>query len=241
MKNIQKIRQAGVDLAQNVIQIYAADQEGRKVMSRRFSRAKALEVLEQMSPSMIGIEACSGAHSWGRILTGMGREVKMMPAQHVRPHVKTRKTEAADAEAALEAMHRSTVRLVEIKTEQQTVLLAHRVRDPLIKQRTQTINAMRWRCAEFGMAAPKGGWNAGQLAELIRDRADLRIPHDACAMLGLLSDQLEALKGKIARADEQIQAYFRADEACQRLEKVPGIGALAATCLAAAIGDGRQL
>ncbi len=76
MKNIQKIRQAGVDLAQNVIQIYAADQEGRKVMSRRFSRAKALEVLEQMSPSMIGIETCSGAHSWGRILMSMSDEVK---------------------------------------------------------------------------------------------------------------------------------------------------------------------
>lgn len=242
MKNIQKIQRLGVDLAKNCIQIYAVDSEGEAVMNRRFSRTKALEFFQKLNPScIIGLEACSGAHNWGRILEELGHQVRMMPAQYVQPFVKTNKNDAADAQAVYEAMGRPTMRFVSIKSEsQQSVLLAHRVREQLIKQRTQTINALRSHCAEFGVVCPKGGWNAKTLVALVEAKEDRRIPQSAYPMLKLLADQLKVLKKQIFKTEKQIEQCYRTNEACQRLGEIPGIGIIGATALAAAIGDAKQ-
>ncbi len=98
MKNIQNIQRLGVDLAKNCIQVYAVDSEGEAVMNRRFSRTKVLEFFQKLNPPcIIGLEACGGTHNWGRILEGLGHQVRMMPAQYVQPFVKTNKNDAADA------------------------------------------------------------------------------------------------------------------------------------------------
>ncbi len=241
MKNIQNIRKVGVDLAKNVIQIYAVYEGGQATMNRRFSRAKALEFFDQLKPCVIGMEACGGAHHWGRILEQLGHQVRMIPAQYVKAYVKTNKNDAADAQAVYEAMCRPGMRYVKIKSEeQQAVLLAHRVREQLIKQRTQTVNAMRAHCAEFGVLCAKGGWNAKRLVALIEAGENRQIPQAAYEMLRVLSDHLQVLNKKIAQTEAQIKEYFKADEACQRLAEIPGIGVLTATCLVATVGDAGQ-
>ena len=212
MKDIQKTRKVGVDLAKNVIQIYAVDEGGQMVMSRRLSRAKALAFFEQLDECEIGMEACSGAHHWGRICQGFGHRVKMMPAQYVKPFVKTNKNDATDAQAVYEAMCRPTMRFVQVKgTDQQTVLLAHRVREQLVKQHTQTINELRSHCAEFGVVCPKGGWNEKNLVDLIESGEESMIPEHAYSILKLLSGRLGEIGESIAAAEAEIEAYFEAD------------------------------
>ena len=184
MKNISQIHTVGIDLAKNVIQIFAADREGQRVMNRRFSRNKAMKFFESLPPCMIGMEACSSSHHWARSLIRMDHQVRMMPAQYVKPFVKTQKNDFVDAEAIVEAMLRPNMRFVEVKSEeQQSVLLAHRLREQLIKQRTQTINAIRGHCAEFGLVCPKGAWKVVELEEIIEDEEDARLSKPARELL----------------------------------------------------------
>lgn len=239
--NISDIHRIGVDLAKNVIQVYAVDRDGGRLMNRRFTTTKALGFFESLESCEIGIEACGGAHQWGRALAEMGHEVKMMPAQYVKPFVKTNKNDAADAQAIVEAMVRPDMRFVGIKsTEQQSVLLAHQIRSQLIKQRTQTANALRSHCAEFGAVYRKGIRHVYGICEMVRKQEDRRIPRRAYVLLGLLVDQFESLGRAIGEAEAQIRAYFKRSEVCQRLAAIPGIGVLSATALVATIGDVRQ-
>ena len=239
--NISEIHRIGVDLAKNVIQVYAVDRDGGKLLNRRFRTAGALSFFESLESCEIGIEACGGAHHWGRTLTGMGHQVRMMPAQYVRPFVKTNKNDAADAQAIVEAMVRPEMRFVEIKSaEQQSVLLAHQVRSQLIRQRTQTANALRSHCAEFGVVYRKGIGHVAGICEMVRKQADHRIPSQAYGLLSVLVDQFESLARAIGEAEAQIRSYFRQSEVCQRLASVPGIGVLTATALVASIGHAGQ-
>ena len=204
MKNISQIHTVGIDLAKNVIQIFAADREGQRVMNRRFSRNKAMKFFESLPPCMIGMEACSSSHHWARSVIRMGHQVRMMPAQYVKPFVKTQKNDFVDAEAIVEAMLRPNMRFVEVKSEeQQSVLLAHRLREQLIKQRTQTINAIRGHCAEFGLVCPKGAWKVVELEEIIEDEEDAR---------------LSKASGGISRVGAQTALHWRKDEAFGDLE-----------------------
>ena len=239
--NITDIHRVGVDLAKNVIQIYAVDKDNKKLMNRRFTRAKALSFFETLAPCEVGIEACGGAHHWGRVLTLNGHQVKMMPAQYVKPFVKTNKNDAADARAIVEAMDRPDMRFVQVKTtDQQTVLLAHGVREQLIKQRTQTVNALRSHLAEFGVIYPKGIQHVNRICELVRERQEPEVPRFAYRLLDLLVDQIESLDKSIIAAERDINEFFKRSEACQRLAEIPGIGVLTATALVATIGDARQ-
>ena len=147
----------GLDLAKNVIQVHAVNKSSGETMNRRFTRSKALRFLANVSPFEIGLEACGGAHHFARKLMRMGHQVRMIPAQYVKPYVMTNKNDAADARAVYEAMSRDTMRFVTIKSEpQQSAGLSHKVREQLMKQRTQTINAIRGHCMELGVTCPKG-------------------------------------------------------------------------------------
>ena len=211
------------------------------LMNRRFTTVNVLSFFESLEPCEIGIEACGGAHQWGRTLISYGHQVKMMPAQFVKPFVKTNKNDAADARAIVEAMGRPDMRFVEIKsTEQQSVLMAHGVREQLVKQRTQTANALRSHLVEFGVVCRKGIRYVSTLCEIVRLQEDPRIPRQAYALLTLLVDQLESLEIAIKEAESEINAYFKQNEACQRLAEVPGIGVLTATALVATLGRARQ-
>ena len=231
----------GVDLAKSVFQVHGVDKRGKVVVTRRLSRHRMLEYFATVPPCVVGMEACATAHHWARELGRLGHTVRLMPPQYVKPFVKRQKNDRADAEAICEAVQRPTMRFVPIKTvTQQGMLVIHRTRELLVRQRTQLINALRGHLAEFGVVAPQGTWNVGALTARVADPDEERIPAVARAMLQVLIDQMRALDTAIEAIDRQLHDQARADETCQRLLTVPGIGPVTATALVATIGDGRN-
>ena len=147
----------GLDIAKSVFQVHGVDEGGAVVVRRRLTRAKVLSFFEQLPACLVGIEACATAHHWGRELRKLGHDVRLMPPSYVKPYVKRQKNDTADAEAICEAVTRPTMRFVEVKTpEQQSILVLHRTRLMLMRQRIQLSNAIRGHMAEFGVIAPIG-------------------------------------------------------------------------------------
>ena len=152
-----KITTIGLDIAKNVFQVHGIDANEKVVIRKQLRRSKVLAFFEEMSPCLIGMEACATAHYWARELTKLGHEVRLMPAKDVKAYVKRNKNDAADAEAICEAVRRPTMRFVRVKSaEQQGHLMQHRTRDLLMRQRTQLINALRAHLAELGIVAAQG-------------------------------------------------------------------------------------
>lgn len=163
-----------------------------------------------------------------------------MPPSYVRPYVKRNKHDPADAEACCEAVTRPAMRFVPIKSvEQQSVLLLHRARELLVRQRTQLVNALRGHLAEFGVVAAKGISKIGELLALIADPDDRRIPPLARNVLTLLVEQLRDVERKIEDLERRLVSWHRTNEVSQRLATIPGIGPITATALVATVGDPR--
>ena len=181
------------------------------------------------------MEACGTAHHWGRELTALGHDVRLMPAAYVKPYVKRGKNDEVDAEAICEAVTRPTMRFVPIKSaEQQSILMLHRTRDLFVRQRTMLVNSLRGQLAEFGLIAPKGVWRVPELEALAQD-GELPEPAIACAELILM--QIEDLQSKIKAIERTILARHRANELSLRLATIPGVGIITATALVATVAN----
>ncbi len=165
----------------------------------------------------------------------------MIPPQYVRPFVKTNKNDAADAEAICEAVGRPTMRYAAAKSaEQQSVLMLHRARELLVRQRTMVINALRGHCAEFGIVVAQGAPKVEELIAIIEDADDPRLPSVAREALGALVAQLRSALGRIKALETRLTAWHRSSEASRRLAAIPGVGVITATALVATIGDASQ-
>jgi transposase len=156
------IKRVGIDLAKQVFQVHAVDRQEKVVLRKQLRRAQLLAYFKQLSPSLIGMEACSGAHYWARELQKQGHTVKLMAPQFVKPYVKSNKNDANDAEAICEAVGRPNMRFVAIKTlAQQDIQALHRIRSEQVKQRTAKVNQIRGLLAEYGISV-------GQRVEVLR-------------------------------------------------------------------------
>ena len=227
----------GLDIAKSVFQVHGIDAEGEVVLRRQLRRAHVLQFFAKQPACLIGIEACATAHHWARELTKLGHQVRLMPPSYVKPYVKRQKNDVTDAEAICEAVTRPTMRFVEVKSaEQQSVMVLHRVRLILMRQRVQLSNAIRGHMAEFGLVAPIGREGLQSLIRMIVS-GDERVPQQARACLQLLGTQLELSNKQILETDRQIRANARATEIGRRLMDVPGIGPLLASALVATIAD----
>src|SRR3974377_644835 len=152
-----QITTIGLDIAKNVFQVHGIDAAEKGVVRKQLPRGQLLKFFAGLPPCLIGMEACATAHHWARELTKLGHEVRLMPAKDVKAYVKRNKNDAADADAICEAVRRPTMRFVRVKSaEQQGQLMQHRTRDLLMRQRTQTINALRAHMAgcRAGILAP---------------------------------------------------------------------------------------
>ena len=148
--------------------------EGRPVLRKKVSRAQLLGFLAQHPPAVVAMEACATAHYWGRAISGLGHDVRLVPPIYVKPFVRRQKNDAADAEAIAEAASRPTMRFVALKTEeQQARSMIFRTRDLLVRQRTQLVNALRGHLAEHGIIAAHGLAKVKVLATAMRDTASL--------------------------------------------------------------------
>jgi transposase len=181
----------GVDLAKTVFQIHGVDASGAIVIRKQLRRRQVLPFFRKQPPCLVGMEACATAHHWAREIAALGHEVKLMPPHYVKPYVKRNKNDAADAEAICEAVTRPTMRFVAVKSaEQQSVLMLHRTRELLVRQRTMLVNAIRAHMAEFGMVARTGLPQVKELLTVIADKEDERIPPLARTCLEGLARQL---------------------------------------------------
>jgi transposase len=228
----------GLDIAKSVFQVHGVEARTGTVFKKRLRRPQVKEYFAGLEPSLIGIEACGGAHHWARELCKLGHEVKLLPPAYVKPYVKRGKSDALDAEAICEALVRPTMRFVPIRSvESQAVLVLHKVRDQLVKQRTTLINVLRGHMAEFGIVAPKGVWRTGELKAIVADQADWRLPDLARRALERVVHQLDVLEADIDKLERLIVKQCKTSEASKRLAAIPGVGPIAATALAASVED----
>ena len=147
----------GVDLSKGFFQVHAIEREGSPAVTRKLSRAKFLGFFAGIAPSRIGMEACGSAHHWARELRAIGHETVLMAPVYVKPYLKRGKNDANDAAAICEAMSRPDMRFVPVKSaDQQAVLMLHKTRALMVKQRTMAVNALRGHLSEFGLMAAKG-------------------------------------------------------------------------------------
>jgi transposase len=228
----------GLDLAKSVFQVHGVDLHGKVVVMKRLRRDAVLAFFANLPPCVVGMEACAGSHFCAREIARLGHTVRLMAPQYVKPYVKRQKNDRADAEAICETVQRPSMRFVAVKSEeQQSTLAIHRVRETLVAQKTQLINALRAHLAKFGITAPQGAGKVSQLTAVLADLEDTRVPALARSVLQGLVDQLRDTERRVDDLDARLAEQAQEDKVCQRLMTVPGIGPITATALAATIGD----
>lgn len=233
-----EITTIGIDLSKHVLQLHGVDGAGTVVVCRRLRRSQVATFFGTLAPCLVGMEACGTAHFWAREIAALGHDVRLMPPGYVKPYVKRNKHDAADAEAVCEAVRRPSMRFVPGKTpEQQAALVAHGVRDLLVRQRTMLVNAVRGHLAEFGVVAPRGIHTVQDLTAVIGDDADERIPSSARRVLRVLAAELTALDLRVGAVEATIIAPSREDAVARRLATIPGIGPIIAARITALVSD----
>jgi transposase len=221
----------GLDLAKNVFQAHGAAADGSVVFRRKLTRLQMLKFFAEQPPCTVAMEACASAHHWARAIAELGHAVKLIPPAYVKPFVKRQKNDTADAEAIAEAAARPTMRFVAPKSEaQQAAAMAFRTRELLVRQRTQTINALRGHLAEYGVVAPTGVAHLGRLAATV-DNEQSGLPDGVIAMARILLAQIEGLSVQIDALEKEVRQRAAQDETVRRLMTIPGVGAIVATAL----------
>src|ERR1700691_4427216 len=220
-----EIQAVGIDLGKTLFHLVGIDSSGSVVVRKRCSRDQLLAYTANLRVQRIGMEACSGSHFLGRALREQGHDARLMPAQYVKPYVKTNKSDFLDAEAIAEAVQRPTMRFVPIKTEEQLDLQAlHRVRERWVMRRTAVVNQIRSLLLERGLTLPKGRrYLEEQLPRILED-AELNLSGSFRVLLSQLQIELEQLAVRIEEMDRVIQKTAKQNEACQRLIEIPGVG-----------------
>lgn len=227
-----------IDLGKQSFHLHGIDADG-VVVSRRASRTKLEQVVHELAPKAVAMEACASSHYWGRRFERDHLQVRLINPRFVKPFVRGSKNDAADAEAIFEAASRPTMRFVPVKsTEQQDLQALHRVRERLVVQRTSLINHTRGLLAEYGVVLPKGAWRFRELAPAAVDEADLS-PF-ARELFAQLLDQLRDVDERLGKLDARLVSICRTDNVCRRLAEIPGVGPVIATALVAAVADGRH-
>jgi len=234
------ITTVGLDLAKLHFQVHGVDARGKVTLRKQLKRSQGITFFAQLTPCLVGMEACGGAHYWARKLSGVGHTVKLIAPQFVKPYVKTNKNDAADAEAICEAVGRPNMRFVPIKnTEQQALLGLHRARQGFVAMRTAQANQVRGLLIEFGLVIPLGiRYIEQKMPEFIED-AENGLSGASRSLFGRLLGNFRQLDRQVKELEREINAWHREDAASRRIEAIPGIGPLTASALVASVGDAK--
>jgi transposase len=242
------VQTIGLDLATRVFQLHGVDAHGRVILWKQLSRTNLLAVLANLPRCLIGMEAGSGAHYWGREIRQLGHEVRLMSPQDVKPSRTGDKNNPNDAAAICEAVSRPHRRFVAIQSvEPQDVQALHRIREQLVKDRTALVNHIRGWLAEYGVVIPQGLEQVGQALPRIREDAENGLTAFARELFADLAARLRTLNEHITDYQQRIERLGTHHPVGQKLTQVEGVGPLGATALIAAVGDahscksGRQL
>jgi transposase len=226
----------GMDTSKSVFVVHGVDASEQPVLRKKLRRRQVIEFFAKLPPTQVGMEACGGAHQWARELATLGHEVKLLPAQRVKPYVARNKNDTADAEGICEAMSRPRMRFVPVKTsEQQAALMLAGMRDQLVARRTQLSNTIRGYAAEFGLVAAKGLDKIEPL--LARIVADESLPALARELFATLAEDYAQLKPKLGKIEAQLMAWHRQNELSQRLAEIPSVGPTGAALMVMKVTD----
>jgi len=226
----------GLDLAKQVFQVHGINAAGRVVVRRQLRRAGVEAFFEALPPCLVGVEACASAHYWARRIAAYGHEVRLISPARVKAYVQRgKKNDATDAAAIAEAVTRPHMAFVPVKSEeQQSILMLHRTRELLVRQRTMLINALRAHLAEFGIIAAQG---RAKVKALIEELSDAALPSLAKTALTEVADQIKACDLRIDALEKEIVLWHRTCETSRNLATIPGIGPIIASALAASVPD----
>lgn len=234
-----EIRTIGIDLGKTVFHLVGVNGRGEVVVRKKCSRLQVLRFTSNLATCLIGMEACAGSHFLGRALREQGHDVRLMPAQYVKPYVKTNKNDYIDAEAIAEAVTRPSMRFVPIKTDEQLDLQSlHRVRERWVGRRTAVINQMRGMLLERGITVSKGRRRFETALPVILEDPNNKLSGSLRVLLTQLRLEMQYLHSQIEEADKLIVRIAGELEACRRLVAIPGVGPVIATATIAAIGNG---
>jgi transposase len=233
------IHTIGIDLGKTVFHLVGLNARGEVVVRKKCSRIQILRFTANLQVSLIGMEACGGAHFLGRALREQGHDVRLMAAKYVQPYVKTNKNDYIDAEAIAEAVGRPRMRFVPIKTDDQLDLQSlHRVRERWISGRTAVINQIRGLLLERGITIRKGRHHIEASLPGILEDADNKLSGALRVLLTQLRLEMQYLQRQIDECDKLILRIADELDDCRRMLSVPGIGPMTATATIAAIGNG---
>lgn len=222
-----EITRVSIDTSKSVFTIHAVDERDRPVLRRNLRRQDVAGFFGKLPPAEVAIEACGASHHWGRTLQAMGHRVRLIPAQYVKPFVKRGKNDRNDAEAISEAAARPGMSSVAVKSAaQQAGAMLLSVRELLVRQRTQLVNALRGHAAEFGLVAPIGGKGLATLRAEIA--TDATLPAPAAEALAMLGSEIDRIEARLAQADAKLLTRHKATPASRMLAEIPGVGPVGA-------------
>ena len=232
------ITTVGIDLAKTSFSLVGMDKHGKIVLRKTLTRSRLLPFIAQLPPCLIGMEACSGAHYWGREFRRLGHQVGLIAVKFVEPYRKGSKNDNNDAEAICEAVRRPNLHFVPIKTvDQQALLCVHRVRQALVWDRTRLLNQLRGLLSEFGLVMAKGRYPALHIIPAILEDASNGLPMIARRTIEQLWGTLQCINTDIAGYDRELMQQAKGDERAKRLMTIPGVGELTATGIIASVPD----
>lgn len=235
---MDEFKRIAIDTAKSLFTLHGVDARERPVLRRNVRRGDLLAFFGKLAPTEVAMEACGGSHHWARSLAALGHDVRLIPPQYVKPFVKRSKNDRNDAEAISEAASRPMMRFVPVKTAQQqadAMLLS--IRELLVAQRTQLVNALRGHAAELGLVAPIGAKGLAQLRAEVALEASL--PDAAVAALTLLGNEIDRLELRLSEIDAKLIAQHKATPMSQLLAQIPGIGPIGGLSLTLRV-DARQ-
>ncbi len=242
MSTIKQVARMGIDLGKNVFHLFGVDEAEHPVLKKKLGRRQLLAFLANLEPCLVGLEACGGSRYWAREIRALGHDARLMSPQFVKPYLKGNKNDYNDAEAICEAVGRPTMRFVAVKSvEQQDIQALHRIRQSIVKTRTAQANQIRGLLGEYGIVLPEGiTWLRRRIPELLED-AENGLTARFRGWLAALYQELRTLDQRIKQCTDEMVALFRADEACQRIAAIEGIGPQTATALVSTYGQAREL
>jgi transposase len=230
---VEQLNIIGLDLAKNVFQAHGMRADGSVAFRKKIARVKLQSFFASVPKCLVAMEACASAHHWARQINAFGHEVRLIAPIYVKPFVKRNKNDAADAEAIAEAASRPTMRFVAVKSvEKQASGMAFKTRDLLVRQRTQTINALRGHMAEYGVVAPNGPVHVARLVEAL-EVPDSGLPAPVIALCQMLFAHIASLSGQIGLLEKELRERARRDKTATRLMTIPGVGVICATAMEA--------
>ena len=234
-----QIRSVGIDLGKTTFHLVALGDNGKVLLKKKFTQKQLIAFTANMQTCLIGMEACSGSHFLGRALREQGHDVKLIPAQFVKPFVKSNKNDFIDAEAIAEAVERENMRFVPIKTDDQLDLQAlHRVRDRLMTRRTALINQIRAFLLERGIVFAKSPIRLREALPEVLENVNENLTPRMRNLVAMLWSEWKDLELQIVEMNDEVERIASSDDPCRRLRQIPGIGPLVATAIVASIGNG---